>query len=587
MSLKKCKTISDLFRLALDTNPDGDFVRMVKDDEDVQKITYRSANSMINALSRFLISKGLKKGDKIAVLGSNYPEWAISYFGVVNFGGIVIPVDKMLPIQEILYILRFSDTKCVIGESKYLKDIDEYKEEIPDVELYVSFGIDREHDYITLNQIFKKEFPNIEIEPPDEDDLASLIFTSGTTGLAKGVQLTHKNFTQDVIYVRDWIDINKEDCVYLILPMNHVFAFTCGFLGAISGSAAFTCARSFRPNEILEDIKLTNVTIFLGVPLLFDKILAGLDKKVGEKGIITRSYVKTSFLASKFLKNVFNSRGGSKLFKSLRAKAGLDNVRLFVSGGAPASQITIERYNLMGFKFIQGYGLTETAPVVSLNAKGDYKIGSIGPALKQIEVKIDNPNVNGVGEICVKGDIVMKGYYKNKEATDQVISKDGWFRTGDLGLIDEEGYIFIKGRSKDVIVTSGGKNVYPEEIEFMINISPFIQESLVRGIPDPASSGEVVEAIIVPNYEVFEEYCQNHKLEFCDSLIKDIIKKEIYKVNEKSPVFKRIKDFQIRQEEFEKTSTKKVKRYLYKWKPIEIDQVKEKKPKKENYEKGV
>ncbi|MDD3626214.1 MAG: AMP-binding protein, partial [bacterium] len=310
MSLKSCKTLPDIFHLALKTNPDGDFVRMVKEEE-VFRISYRTADMMINTLTRFLISKGLKKGDRIAVLGSNSPEWAISYLSVINFGGVVVPIDKTLPLPEILHILRFSETKCIIAELKYLKDLTDYMEEIPDIELLINFGFEKEDEEIpSLSSIFGMEFPNIPIEHPEESDLASLIFTSGTTGLAKGVQLTHKNFTRDIILVREWIDIGIKDCVYLILPMNHVFAFTCGFLGSVSGATSFSCARSFRPNEILEDIKMTEVTIFLGVPLLFDKILAGIDKKVEEKGVLTRSIVKTSFIASKFLKNVFNSRSG-------------------------------------------------------------------------------------------------------------------------------------------------------------------------------------------------------------------------------------------------------------------------------------
>lgn len=576
----KITPIPVFFRNAVKTFPNEVFIQKIIREELVTK-TYRESLEIVEKVTQYLLNSGIKKYDKVAIVASNSLEWAFTYLGVVSFGAIVVPVDRTLPIQEIIHILKFSEVKSVFGNITNIKDILDYKDEIPQASLYVNLTLSEEYEgVINFEEIVESDFETIDYELPDLENLASIIFTSGTTGLAKGVELTHRNFCSDILWTMGLIEIDETDCVYLILPMNHVFAFTAGFLGAIYAGCSITCSRSYRPNEILEDIKNTKVTFFLGVPLLFDKILTGMDKKIAEKGFITKAFVKTSLITSKILKKTFNSDAGAKLFKSLREKTGLDSVRLFVSGGAPASVETVERYNLMGFKFIQGYGLTETAPVVTINSKTYYKIGSIGPAIPNIQVKIMNPNRNDVGEIWVKGDIVMKGYYNNKEATDKVITEDGWFKTGDLGLIDEEGYVFIKGRSKDVIVTSGGKNVYPEGIEFKLTRSSYILEAIVRGIPDQISSGENIEALIVPDYEYFEEHISRNKAEITDEIIRESIRKEIYKVNEKLPAYKRIKDFQIREEEFEKTSTKKLKRYLYKWNPIEIGNFKNKKNKK-------
>ncbi len=576
----KITTIPDFFRNTVRTFPNAVFIQKIIKDELVAK-TYNESLETVEKITQYLLNSGIKKNDKIAIIASNSAEWALTYLGVVSFSAIVVPIDRTLPIQEIIHILKFSGVKCAFGNISNIKDVLDYKDEVPEIQLYVNLTLSEEYEgVINFKEIVESDSESIEYELPDLDDTASLIFTSGTTGLAKGVELTHRNFCSDIMWTMGLIEIDETDCVYLILPMNHVFAFTAGFLGAIYAGCSITCSRSYRPNEIIEDIKRTKVTFFLGVPLLFDKIISGMDRKIAEKGFITKSFVKTSLVTSKILKNVFKSDSGAKLFKSLREKSGLGSVRLFVSGGAPASVETVERYNLMGFKFIQGYGLTETAPVVTINSKAYYKIGSIGPAIPNVQVKIMNPNRRKVGEIWVKGDIVMKGYYKNQEATDKVITEDGWFRTGDLGLIDEEGYVFIKGRSKDVIVTSGGKNVYPEEIEFKLTRSHYIAEAIVRGIPDQTSSGEVIEALVVPDYEYFEEHILRHKPGLGDEIIRESIRKEIYKVNEKLPAYKRIKDFQIREEEFEKTSTKKLKRYLYKWKPIEIGNFKNKKNKK-------
>ncbi len=379
-------TIPHFFRNAVKAFPNELFIQKIIMDELVTK-TYKESLEIVEKVTQYLLNSGINRYDRAAIVASNSLEWAFTYLGIVSLGATVVPVDRALPIQEIIHILKFSEVKCVFGNISNVKDILDYKDEVPLISLFVCLSHSEEYEgVINFEEIVESDFETIDYELPDLDDIASLIFTSGTTGLAKGVELTHRNFCSDILWTMGLIDIDETDCVYLILPMNHVFAFTAGFLGAIYAGCAITCARSFRPKEIIEDIKETRVTFFLGVPLLFDKILAGMDRKIAEKGFITKSFVKTSLVTSRILRKVFNSDSGSKLFKSLREKAGLDSVRLFVSGGAPASVETVERYNLMGFKFIQGYGLTETAPVVTINSKTYYKLWGIGTPIPNLTV---------------------------------------------------------------------------------------------------------------------------------------------------------------------------------------------------------
>jgi long-chain acyl-CoA synthetase len=325
---------------------------------------------------------------------------------------------------------------------------------------------------------------------------------------------------------------------------------------------------------IVEDIKNNKVSILLGVPLLFEKMYAGIARKISEKPPFTRALLKTIYGVSRFLKKTVNLEAGRALFRSLREKAGMSSIRLFVSGGAPLSPEIAETFNTMGFRMIQGYGLTESAPVLTLNPMDNYRYASIGKALPGCEIKIFEPDRSGVGELIAKGPMIMKGYYKNEKATAETI-KDGWLYTGDLARVDNEGFFYITGRKKNLIVTPGGKNVYPEEIEIALNNSPYILETLVLGRPLPAG-GEEIEAILVPDLEYFGLRSEEKGISLSDTHIAQTIKLEVAKQSEHLADYKRVKYVTIRDEVFEKTSTRKIKRYLYERRAMKIQHGKNK-----------
>jgi long-chain acyl-CoA synthetase len=409
------------------------------------------------------------------------------------------------------------------------------------------------------------------IEPPAIPlaELAALIYTSGTTGLAKGVMLSHGNISSDIWSMVKAMDMYETDNFISILPLHHTFECTCGFLTPLSFGSSITYARGLASKQIVEDIKNNKATILLGVPLVFEKIFTGLSKEIAKKPQFTRAIFKTTFGLSRIIKKTVKLEAGGMLFSSLREKAGLSSLRLMVAGGAPMIPDIAEAFNIMGFRLIQGYGLTESSPVLSFNPFEGYRNDSIGIALPGATLKIDSPNAQGIGEIIAKGPMVMKGYYKNPEATSAVL-KDGWLYTGDLGWGDSDGYYYIAGRLKNVIVTSGGKNVYPEEIEFVLNKSPFILESLVLGRPLESGGGEEIEAIIVPDMEYFSARAAEKEIELNEMNIEKTIKLEVSKACQELADYKRVKYVVMRNSDFEKTSTRKIKRYLYYHKELKV-----------------
>jgi long-chain acyl-CoA synthetase len=313
-----------------------------------------------------------------------------------------------------------------------------------------------------------------------------------------------------------------------------------------------------KSKEILEDVKNNGVTIILGVPLLYEKLFTSLSKNIQKKSLLTRASFKLSFSFVKTFEKLCGINLGKYIFKNLREKAGLSSLRILICGAAPLPPIIPECFDLLGIKFLQGYGLTETSPVLTLNPYVKPKYSSVGLPIPGAEIKIFEPDKDGVGEILAKGDMVMKGYYNNPEETDRVL-KNGWLYTGDLGWKDKDGYFYIVGRRKNVIVSSAGKNIYPEEIENQLIQSPCILEALVLG--KKVSGGEEVEAVIVPNLEYIQQL-QGDKIPDEENL-RLLMKQEIEKCCEGIADYKRVKHFQIRKEEFEKTSTRKIKRFLF------------------------
>lgn len=533
-----------------------------------QAYTYNQVNELSSSLAEYLLSNGVKKGDAFAVLGENRPEWGISYFAVAKTGAYIIPIDSMLKEQEIKIILHFIKAKGIFVSPKYLDLIKEIKDEIPSLKYIISMN-ETEHPYeISFQEALSKGRSIISSGKTrentvkmDPDEVYVILFTSGTTGKSKGVMLTSSNIIIDCNSSVKLIELIPEDSFISILPLHHTFEATAGFLLPMMYGNTITYARSLKPKEIIEDIKDSQSTIMLGVPLLYEKILAGIKRAVRES-FVKKTLIGTMLGIEKGSKKMFGMKMGKTLFKSLRDKAGLSSVRLMIAGGAALKPEVAEGFEAFGFTLFQGYGLTETSPIATINPVQKYKHKSIGVAIEGVLLDIHNPDSNGEGEIKIKGPIVMKGYYNNQKATDEVI-RDGWFYTGDIGYVDNEGYYYISGRKKAIIVTEAGKNVYPEEIEEKLVESESIEEALVLPMINKKTGREEVGAIIYPNPLLIEKFLKNMSDSESEEKLDIIIRKEINRISAALAPYKRVKHFKVRYEEFPKTTTKKIKRYLF------------------------
>lgn len=534
--------LGHIFERSVRTHPDK--IAVKKDDV---VYTYKELKEEILKLKHYLLSLGLKPGEKFAVFGENRPEWAVAYLAIVRAGLICVPLDRLLSEAEILHILRQSEARGVIASENYVDKIDEVKVELTDFSHVLLMN--------ALSSLKpKQEFPDAEVNP---DELAVLIFTSGTTGTSKAVMLSHNNIIQNLIAIDKTIRVTPEDSLVSIIPMHHTFEATGGFLYPLFQGSTIYYPPSLKPKDIIATMKEANVSCLIAVPLLFEKFLAGVHRKVSSASVPTKILFNTiSGIGSvfKFLRK--------PLFARIRREMGLGNLRIACAGGAALTEKVARGLELFAIPLIQGYGLTETAPVVSVNPLERPRNKSVGLPIPGVDVEIHEPGENGVGEIKVRGPNVMLGYYKNQAATDEVI-KDGWFYTGDLGYFDDDGFLYITGRKKSVIVTQTGKNIYPEELEEKLIKSQWIKEVLVVPRIDQETKKEQICALVFPDYELLEEYSISSDTTLSQSDIENIIHEDIKKVNEHLPAYKKVTRFEIREEEFPKTTTLKIKRHMF------------------------
>ena len=543
--------------------------------ENFQGITYAELGKRVKLFALDLVEMGLQKGDKVGLISGNRPEWGIAYLGILSANGVTVPLDPSLKGSELKHILRESHAKMVVASSRYIPDMEEALTDLDSLERIISMDDKQRENIVPFQKMLERgEGGSNELPYPEQDDLASLIFTSGTTGSSKGVMLTHRNIVSDIWGIYQAIDIYPEDNFLSVLPIHHTFECTCGFLIPLGKGARIYYARSLKSKQLLEDMRNTKTAVLIGVPLLFEKMLGSLRKGIKKKSPLTQFLFNTNLGLCGTANKVFGINPGKVLFKGLREKAGLSTLRLMVCGGAPLSPEIPEVFDLLGIRFLQGYGLTETSPVLCVNPFKKPKYASAGPPIPGAEIKIVDPDENGTGEIAARGDMIMKGYFQNEKASAEVF-EEGWFLTGDSGWIDKDGYVYITGRKKDMIVTRAGKNIYPEELEYQLNKSPFILESLVLGRRVGEGKGEEPYAIIVPDYEYFDYIAEQEKKEFDEKKIEGTIKEEIANCCSNIADYKRIKGFEIREEEFEKTSTRKIKRYLFKHKIVPIERSKD------------
>jgi len=529
-------------------------------DYPISRATYDQLQNYIIRFGKSLYDLGLKERDHIAVIGDNRLQWGITYLTAMCFNFVIVPIDKNLNQNEILNIMHESDVKAIVFSDTFEPLMKEKKHVLPALKYYINMdllenndGIYSMFDMITKQNSSLGSFPVI-----SPDDTAEIIFTSGSLGRAKGVMLTQKNLAANLMAMTSMIQIVPEDRFLSVLPIHHTYECTCGFLCPLYSGGSVHYARSLK--TVVDDLQKVQATILLGVPLLYDKMFKRIYKGIQEdkvKSKIVPPLVKIT--------NIADSLGWKgakkKVFKELHHKFG-GSIRLFIAGGAAPDPKVAKGLREFGFNFVQGYGLTETSPILALNRIDAFKDNAAGLPLPGVRIIINNPNEQKAGEIYVKGDSIMKGYYKNEKLTDEAFD-NGWFKTGDAGFFDEDGFLHINGRVKNVIISKTGENVYPEEIEDILNRSPFIQESMVYGEEDEKHS-EIIAVQIVTDAESFIEYSEKNNKTITPELVNEIIDGVVKTVNKTLPVYKQIRKFYIRDSEFEKTTTQKVKRYLVK-----------------------
>jgi long-chain acyl-CoA synthetase len=566
----KGKSLVDVLRQSCELFGDQTFMSSFHDGKFID-LKFKEFGDKATRIGKGFAAIGLKKDDKVAILSENRPEWGASYMGVVTAGGVNVPLDALLKMSAWSHIIRTSGSKALVVSKNFLPEFELAFSDLPELKYVICMDeVESGNRAISLYDLeakgtgFTGALP--EIKP---SDLAAILYTSGTTGQAKGVMLSHENIVSDIDGILATIGIQDKDIFLSVLPIHHTFECTGGFLTPLAAGAGITYARGLASKLILEDIKNNKCTILLGVPLLFEKMHAGIFKAISKKPPLTRAIFQLSYRTSKLLSTLLKTDSGKAIFKSLRDKAGLSSLRILVTGGAPMPPDISRDFNLLGFRFIQGYGLSESAPVLTLNPLNKYKDASIGLPVPGAEIKIIDTDSRGIGQLVAKGPMVMKGYYNNPEATAEVL-KDGWLYTGDSGWVDGDGYFYIAGRVKSVIVTPAGKNVYPEEIEFVLNKSLYILESLVLGRQLEGTRGEEIEAIVVPDHDYFNNLGAESGRNFSSEDIEKTIKTEVQQLSSGLAEFKKVKYVQIRDEEFEKTSTRKIKRYLFtrKFEPV-------------------
>ena len=519
-----------------------------------KSVRYDTLLQRTQCVSEILAQQGVAAGDRVGLWRENHPDWAAWYLGIVCLGAVAVPIDAKLRPQEAVHILNDCQAKLLLAGPKFysaLREVEASLEHLhtvimPELEqvdtgddklVYQDYGLSVETVWEAATGV-ESAFAKAEVRG---DDLASLIYTSGTTGRAKGVMLTHGNFMANVNGASLIWPFDETDNFLLVLPLHHAFAFTGNFLLPLSVGATISFVQNLR--TVWENMREVSPTFFMGVPLLLEKMHNKL-----EAGL------KANKSAQLLMKVGLGKVVGKKIVEKLGGR-----LKIIITGAAPCDPDIITGFRKLGIHVLEGYGLTETAPVLAVNLPGKAKPGTVGTAFTDVELRICDPNEQGIGEIAARGPNIMRGYFNNPEATAEVFDGD-WFLTGDLGVFDDEGFLKITGRKKSLIVNREGKNIYPEEVEMAVNQHAYILESLVLGYQESADKvGERVGIIVVPDLEALNKDFPDASMEEREAVVKDAVKEQVSALSD----YKRPRRLHIRNEEFQKTSTQKPKRYLY------------------------
>lgn len=520
-------------------------------------ITHKEYREMVDGLGTSFIKLGLK-GKRIAVISENRYEWGLSYLAIACGTGVVVPLDKALPENELKSLIERSEVEAICYSKKYDEEIRKFKSQgVGKLKNLICMDLESHEDGVySLKELVERG--KVLISQGDRsfldakvnaEEMGMLLFTSGTTSAAKAVMLSHKIICTNLMDIASVLDVNEHDTMLSFLPMHHAFECTAGFLYPMYKGTEIVFCEGIK--HMAENLKEYHVTCMISVPALYEAMYKRLLKTIEKQGKLEliKKGVKISNALSKIHIDVRR-----KLFKEVHEALG-GKQRLFISGAAGLDPEVERGYNELGFRVAQGYGLTETAPIISASTDKKTKIGSVGPIFPSLEARIKDPDENGIGEIQVKGPSVMLGYYKDEEAN-KAAFEDGWFRTGDLGYIDDEGFLFICGREKSVIVLKNGKNVFPEEIENLVNRIEGISESMVYGRPEEDGDTKVCIKVVY-NKEVMKEM---YKTENEDEIY-EIISKKIKEINKTMPAYKYVRDIMITTEPLIKTTTAKIKRH--------------------------
>lgn len=564
---RRQQTIPDAFFEGVNQSPDKAAL-LYKKGKVYFPITYQELSRKIKIFAACLQKLGTKEGDKVAILSENRPEWVIADFGAMLAGGVVVPIHTTLNPKVIKYILDHAEVKILIVSNSDLLHkvflIEKDLHFLEDIVLIEKIAIDHKEifkerilgweEFLSLAQ--ETEFKKIELE---KNGVCSIIYTSGTTGIPKGVMLTHNNFLSNARAVSQFIPIKKEDVFLSFLPLSHVLERLAGHFIPLLSAATIAYAES--PKNLAFDIKEVKPTILISVPRVFEKINDSIWDKVRASSLFKK---KVFFWATKQKIGSFGHKLADFLvFRKMRKQLG-GGLRLTISGGASLNPKIARFFLKIRILILEGYGLTETSPVVSVNLEKNFRFGTVGKVLPGLKVKISSDK-----EILIQGPNVMKGYFKDPEATTSIVDKDGWFHSGDLGFIDNDGFLTIIGRKKEMIVTSGGKNVWPEPIEHKLDIDRFIYQSMVVG-----NKRKFISALIVPDWDEVSKFLKKNNLpiEEPEKLIKnpvilDVFQKRIEKINQELSDYEQIKKFRLltdafSQERDELTPTLKLRRHI-------------------------
>ena len=562
------KTVKEFFLKSIKEYPENECIlEKTNHKESYKTTTYKEFGEDVLGLGTALVNVLNLKDKKVIIIGETQYGWYASYMAMLCGAGIAIPTDRELPVNELENIVKRSNASAIIYSPKKEDDIKKIKERVPKVEYFIEMKSNKklEEKDVGLEYLIDlgkaivksgdKSFEKIQIDP---EEFKILFFTSGTTSNSKGVMLNNRNLAENINAVSAYVKIYPIDRLFSVLPLHHCYESTIGFLLPIACGASIAICEGLR--YIVPNLQEAKPTAILTVPLLVESLY----KKINEKIVKSKKDKMVNTMIS--VTNTLKGAGidiKKRVFKEIYENLG-GNLRIIVSAAAPIDTKIGKWLEDIGITFLQGYGLTETAPISALTPEYKTCVGSAGKAIVQADIKVKEPNENGEGEIFIKTPTLMIGYYEDEEETKKVIDEEGYFNSGDIGYIDEEGYIYITGRSKNVIVTQNGKNIYPEEIEMLVDKVDEIKESMIYGKkPETNSKKEekelIITARVIPDYEKIEEIYGDISKD--KEEIYNLIWKKVKEINKQLTSYKAIKALEIKEGEFEKTSTMKIKRY--------------------------